>query len=446
MGENVLFRKAGALLFSLTLAASSCTREEGGRYKFDFGAGAPARGYVKVTPGETYTDEKGYGFDFIPADIRTVERRGSGPAKDFVTTDGEPFYFSVKLPEGNYRVRVTLGDRRGESLTTVRAESRRLMEKAVVTRDGEVVTCEFTLNIRTPLLDDGRTIRLKPREFAKVDWDDRLTLEFTDAHPCVCAVEIERVDDVPTLFLCGDSTVVDQDNEPWAAWGQMLPLFFDAGVSVANFAESGENARSFRGELRWEKLLSTARPGDYVFIQFGHNDTGYRDPFGIYKEAYREYIKEAREKECIPVIVTPMNRRNFTDGVMQTTFADYVEALQALAEEENVALIDLNAISIEVFNAMGEEESKKAFIHFPGGMYEGEPNDRADNTHFSSYGAYELAKCIVEGIKACNLPIVEHIRKDYVAFDPAKPDDVDAFSLPLTRFIQTYDVSEDVQQ
>jgi lysophospholipase L1-like esterase len=408
-------------------------------YRFDFGTGAPAKGYTKVTTTDFYSQEKGFGFDVLPAQIEAIDRGGPGVSKDFITSSGQPFYFSVKLPEGNYRVKVTMGDKNGESRATVRTESRRLMEWGIQTKNGEVITRTFIVNIRTPKLDDGTVIRLKPREFAKPDWDEKLTLEFTDDHPCVCAVEIEETDDILTIFLCGDSTVVDQDNEPWCAWGQIIPLFFDTRVSVANYAESGEDASSFIGERRLPKLMSKVKKGDYLFIQFGHNDVKFRDPFGVYKENYRKYIVQAREKGAVPVLVTPVNRRTFGEnGVMSTTFADYVEALKQLSGEEKVALIDLNAMSIALFNAMGVEESKKAFIHYPAGTFEGEPKQLSDNTHFSIYGAYELAKCMIEGIKAGNLPVKKYIRKDYVAFDPAKPDDVNAFKMPLSQYVEVY--------
>ncbi|MDR1673043.1 MAG: GDSL-type esterase/lipase family protein [Bacteroidales bacterium] len=429
--KNLFF---GAVLLQLLIAGSISAA--GKVYRFDFGTGEAAAGFTKVTADDLYYEEKGYGFDFVQTALQAV-RRGDGLSGDFITSGGKPFYFSVKVPEGNYRIKITLGDKEGESCTTLRAESRRLMALAVKTQKGEVTTREFFLNIRTPKLDDGTTIRLKPREYAKPDWDDRLTVEFTDVNPCVCAVEIEEIDAV-TMFICGDSTVVDQDNEPWCAWGQIIPLFMNNRIAIANYAESGEDARSFTGEKRWGKLMDKIKADDYVLIQFGHNDGKYRDPYGIYKEAYRTYIKEAREKNAVPVIVTPMNRRTFTDGVMKTTFADYVTALYQLAQEENTALIDLNAASITLFNAMGEEPSRKAFIHYEANTFYGEPKRLADNTHFSSYGAYELAKCIIEGIKASNLPLKNFIAESYAPFNPAHPDDFESVKIPLSLYVETH--------
>jgi polygalacturonase/lysophospholipase L1-like esterase len=426
----------GILLFQTLMAGNGFAK--GKTYKFDFGEGIPTKGYTKVTVDDTYSDEKGYGFDFILTDLKSVERGGSDVAKDFITSvGGKPFYFSVKVPEGNYRVKITIGDKQGTSYTSVRAESRRLMALGVKTEPGRIVTKQFNLNIRRPKADDGTAIRLKPREYAKPDWDDRLTIEFTDLNPAICAVEIEKIDAV-TVFVCGDSTVVDQDNEPWCSWGQILPLFFDTHVSIANYAESGEDARSFTGERRWHKLMDKLKKGDYALIQFGHNDGKYRDPYGIYKEAYRTFIREARGKGAIPVIVTPMNRRTFNNGLMTTVFAPYVEALQQLSQEEKVTLIDLNAMSITLFNAMGEEASKKAFVHYDAGAFYGEPKRLADNTHFNAYGAFELAKCMIEGIKASNLPLKKYVAKDFTPFDPAKPDDPASIKIPVSQYIETH--------
>ena len=115
-------------------------------------------------------------------------------------------------------------------------------------------------------------VRLKPDEQSHLDWDDLLTLEFTGTHPCVHALEISKADKAVTVYIAGDSTVTDQAQEPWSAWGQMLPRFFKQGVAIANHAESGEYLKSFVGEHRLQKILETIKAGDYLLIQFAHND------------------------------------------------------------------------------------------------------------------------------------------------------------------------------
>src|SRR5690349_18736259 len=137
------------------------------------------------------------------------------------------------------------------------------MLERVVTRPGEVVTRTFTVSVRTPRIPGGDSVRLKPREVGSATWDDELTLEFNGPHVGVRENRVAPVTRRPlTVYLAGNSTVVDQTTEPWAAWGQMIPRFFGPGVVVANLAESGETLKAFEGERRLAKLLSGMRAGD----------------------------------------------------------------------------------------------------------------------------------------------------------------------------------------
>jgi lysophospholipase L1-like esterase len=379
--------------------------------RFDFGPGKVAKGYTQVLATTTYTNELGYGFDLGSK----VHCAGAGSC-----TSDQPFFFSVALPEGNYNVKVILGDRTAATTTTVKAESRRLMLEKVETAPGKFATRTFTVNIRTPKIASGGQVRLKPRELGVLHWDDKLTLEFNNARPSVAALEITRVNNAITVYLMGDSTVTDQTREPWNSWGQMLPRFFKPGVAVANHAESGESLRSSLGERRLDKVMSVIQAGDYLFIQFGHNDQKEKGEgvgaFTTYKADLKRYIAEARKHGAIPVLVTPVNRRTFdAAGKITNSLGDYPEAVRQAAREENVALIDLNAMSKPFYEALGPEDSKKAFV---------------DNTHHNSYGSYELAKCVVEGIKANRLGIARFLVKDVPPFDPAHPDPVDSFKVP----------------
>src|SRR5262249_12715412 len=147
------------------------------------------------------------------------------------------------------------------------------------------------------------------------NWDDKLTLEFNGEHPALCSLEIEPAVKIPTVYLLGDSTVCDQPKEPWNSWGQMLPRFFKPGVVVANHAESGESLRSSLGAHRLDKVLSTMKPGDYLFIQFGHNDMKEKGDgvgaFTTYKADLKKFVERAKEKGGIPVVVTSMHRKKF---------------------------------------------------------------------------------------------------------------------------------------
>jgi lysophospholipase L1-like esterase len=284
-------------------------------------------------------------------------------------------------------------------------------------------------------------VKLKPRESDYLHWDNLLTIEFNDSLPKVCAIEIIPNKTAATIFLAGNSTVVDQSREPWAAWGQMIPRFFEPDkIAIANYAESGETMKAFARERRLEKIWSLAKPGDYLFIEFTHNDQkpggNHLDPFTTYKETLKEWIAEARKRGMTPVLVTSMHRRNFdSTGHIINTLAEYPEAMRQTAAEEKVALIDLNAMSKTLYEAWGPELSLKAFVHYPANTFPGQDKALADNTHFSAYGAYELARCIVKGIAATNLPIAKYLIKEKIAFDPAHPDPLDKFYWPLSSFV-----------
>jgi lysophospholipase L1-like esterase len=404
-------------------------------FKFDFGSGKAAKSYQKVTPDDIFNEDKGYGFDFdskVNAVLRDDHKTLTG---DYITSD-KPFYFSVNVPEGNYKVTLTLGDIKGSSNITVRAESRRLMLEKLKTNNGAIKKVSFIVNIRKPEISNGGKVSLKPRELGKYDWDNKLSLEFNDTRPCVDAVEIEKVDDQITVYLAGNSTVVDQDDEPWCSWGQMITRFFKPGVAIADHAESGLSLGSFLGSHRLDKVLSIIKPGDYLFIEFGHNDQKEKGPqdgaFGSYTDRFKLFISKIREKSAIPVIVTSTSRRAFdNNGKVVNTLGDYPDAARKIAKEQNVPLIDLNLMTAKFYEALGLEDSKQAFVWYPANSFPNQPNDLADNTHFNNYGAYEIAKCIIEGIRSNHLNIEKFII-DAPAFDPSHPDPVAAFSLPLS--------------
>jgi lysophospholipase L1-like esterase len=346
----------------------------------------------------------------------------------------KPFFFSIALPEGSYRAKVVLGAGQ-PSTTTVWAEARRLMLEKVFVKANASVTRAFDVNIRVPEIagDSTQLVRLKPREIGNLDWDGKLTLEFNGDHPSFRSLAIEPIKE-PTIYLAGDSTVVDQDVEPWAAWGQMLPRFFRIGVVVANHAESGETIRSFEGERRFAKVMSLIQPGDYLFMQFGHND---QKPNAVsiddYKRLLAEYIAQTRAKGATPVLVTSMNRRTFNaDGRITNSLAGYPDAVREVAAAQLVALIDLNAMSKTLFEAMGPEGSMKAFMHYPANAFPNQTQAISDDTHFNTYGAYELARCIAHGIRQAKLPLRKFLTKDFSDFDPSKPESQADFNLPAT--------------
>lgn len=385
---------------------------------FDFRP-VPARTATAVNASDNYSEERGFGFE--PAAPGAAD--GSGNFK----AGALPFQFSVALPEGNYDVAVTLGDPATDSTTTVKSESRRLMLENVAVPKGATATRVFTVNIRNAKIAGGGVVRLKARETNCLHWDGRLTLEFGGARPSLAAIAITPATNAPTLFLLGDSTVTDQPREPFNSWGQMLPRFFKPGIAVANHAESGESLRSSLGARRLEKVLTQIRPGDHVLIQFGHNDQKEKGEsvgaFTTYAADLKRYADEVRKRGGLPVLVTPVARRNFnTEGVLVNNLGDYPEAVRRVAREESLPLIDLHAMSRIFYAAMesnGKDHSRKAFA--PG-----------DNTHHNNYGSYQLAKCVVEGIKAAKLELVKHLVADVASYDPARPDPVESFKVPAS--------------
>ena len=383
-------------------------------------------GYIKITSADRYDQAKGYGYDLCPSP--------DGRSK-------APFFFSVAIPDGNYHVTAIVGSKRNAGETTLRGESRRLFYENVKTRKGELLPCSFTINKRDIHISDKEDVRIKPRERSKLNWDDKLTLEFNGDAPQLTELIIERVESVPTIFLCGNSTVVDQDNEPWASWGQMVPRFFTDSICFANYAESGESANTFIGAGRLKKALTQMKPGDYIFMEFGHNDQKQKGPgkgaFYSFMTSLKTFVDEARARGAQPVLVTPTQRRRFDEnGKIENTHLDFPDAVRWLAEKENIPLIDLHAMTRVLYEAMGVEESKHAFVHYPANTYPGQDRPLADNTHFNPYGAYQIAKCVIEGMKKAGLPVVKFLRADYQGYNPSQPDNRDSFKwndIPFTE-------------
>lgn len=352
-------------------------------------------------------------------------------AFDFTKEKAPVEGISVDVPDGNYRITIKIGSAKKAGSTTVRGESRRLFIENLPTKKGEIVERTFVVNKRNTQISGDEYVKIKPREAHKLNWDDKLSLEFSGDAPQIVSLTIEKADDVTTVFLCGNSTVVDQDNEPWAGWGQMIPRFFDDRVAFANYAESGESANTFIAAGRLKKLLTQTKAGDYIFIEFGHNDQKQKGPgkgaYYSYMTSLKTFIDEARLRGANPVLVTPTQRRSFKDGKIIDTHEDYPEAMKWLAQKEHIPLVDLHAMTRTLYEAIGVEASVKAFVHYPANTFPNQPDALADNTHFNPYGAYQIAKCVIEGIKTLQLPLTKHIRADYVPYSPDKPDAIDAF-------------------
>ncbi|MDP9173455.1 MAG: rhamnogalacturonan acetylesterase [Planctomycetota bacterium] len=410
----------------MTLAAATLAfADTAGPVKFSFSsAGAP--GYVQVAPTAQYSDTTGYGFE-PGSKVTIVDRGGSEALRSGYVTSDHPFFFSVKVPEGNYRITLTLGDSNGESVTTVKTELRRLALEQAHTSAGEIISPVITANVRQPRIPGGGAVKLKGRETSKnpggewAEWDDKLTFEFSDKHPALCALSIEKADELPTVYLCGDSTVCDQPSEPFNSWGQMLPRWFKGDVVIANQAESGETLGGFYAEGRIDKIMSTLKKGDYVFVQFGHNDmkAGANEPPEKYKAFYARLVGETIAKGATPVILTPVSRKSFNaNGQITNSFKEFPDKVRELAKEQDVAFIDLQNISARFYEALGKANITPVFAN------------AREGTHHSDYGSYEIAKCVVQGIIDDKLPLAASVVDDWKPFDPSHPDLLANFTLP----------------
>ncbi len=368
-------------------------------FRFAFGSAPAPAGYTAVAADEAYSIAKGHGFD--------LETK---PGTD------TPFFFSVAVPEGNYRVTATLGDATGESDTTIRSESGHIMAVDVRTAPGKTVTRTFYANVRRPQITPppaknapgGTMVHMfLAGEAESRAWDEKLTLEFNGARPRLTALEIVKDDRVPTIFMAGDSTVGDPRRGPGGNWPTQLCQFLKPEVAVCNSAEGGETSKSFITGQRLDKVLSQMKAGDFFLVQFAHNDSkpqwpqSYTEPQTTFKAYLGVYLAETQRRGATLVLVTPMERRANGD-----TVGPWARAMREFAVEHHVPLIDQWAMSKEMWTALGANVGS-AF---------------ADQTHLNGYGGYLLAKNIVRGIKA-NVPaLAKFIVDDYRDMDPAHPE------------------------
>ncbi len=415
-----MLNRSFLLIFFATILAATAPAQS-------FSFGSAKSGSSMVGAETAYNRDRGFGFE-PGAEVQC------GPNS---CTSDKPYYFSAKVPEGNYRVTVRFGHEAFATAPVVKAELRRLMLDRVTTTPAKYVTKSFIVNVRTPQIATSGSVppavaggalavKLKDREKTTEQWawDEKLTLEFNGIQPSVASIVIEPVK-VPTVFLLGDSTVCDQPGEPYASWGQMITRFFDDKIAVANHAESGESLRSSFGAKRLDKVVSLIKPGDFLLIQYGHNDMKEKGEgigaFTSYKASLKQFTEAARAKGATVILISPMHRRTFdpTGKFIVNSHGDYPAAVRQAAIEEKVAFIDLHARSKELYEAFGKDGSGVLF-------------KEGDGTHHNAFGAYQLARIIAQSIGDQNMPLAKYLIKDLSRFDPRKPDDPKLFSVPAS--------------
>jgi lysophospholipase L1-like esterase len=216
-----------------------------------------------------------------------------------------------------------------------------------------------------------------------------------------------------TIFMAGDSTMADKamNTYPETGWGMPFKAFFDSTVTVTNLAKNGRTTKSFIAEGLWKKIEDNMKPGDYLLIQFGHND---EKPNAVTPELFHDnllrFVNEARAKQVIPVLITPVARRKFdATGNIQGTHEVFSPIVRKLAADENVALIDLDKESQALLQKFGPENSKYLFNYLEAGEHPNYPKGQKDDTHFSEFGARKMAEIVLADLKTLTPGLNEHI-------------------------------------
>ncbi len=224
---------------------------------------------------------------------------------------------------------------------------------------------------------------------------------------------------VPTLHLIGDSTLADKsttDSNPERGWGQLLPGCFRPDISIVNHALDGRSTKSFIDEGHWARVLNALRSGDWLVIQFGHNDQKYdqplryTDPASTYPENLSRFAREAVGQGAHPLFATSIYRRRFTtEGRPEDTLGEYPEAMRRLAGLLGHPLIDLHAHTCDLLNSLGPEKSKALFLHFAPGAHPLYPQGKADDTHLSAYGAHAIATLFASELRRLDLELARSL-------------------------------------
>lgn len=224
----------------------------------------------------------------------------------------------------------------------------------------------------------------------------------------------------PTIYGIGDSTMADKikpEENPERGWGQLFPTFLTDAVKFDNRAVNGRSTRSFINEKRWDAIYKELKKGDYVFIEFGHNDqkekdsARYTNPHTAYRHNLIRFVTETREKGATPILFSSITRRNFNEnGVLIPTHGDYTLETRLVAQEYNVPFIDMEYYTELLEQSYGVEKSKKLHLHFKAGEIPYYKEDKADDTHLSVEGATAVAKIAAEELKKTKLDLVKYLK------------------------------------
>lgn len=381
--------------------------------RYDFGPGEVTPGYIAVSPDDRYEEnaqtKRSYGF-VHPERVYGRERSAMYSHRNrtdqiVMPTDHLQSSFCIPLgtsfitdlPNGTYQIEVMVGDEQAATHTIIKCGAGKLMLPPIDTLPGQWISKLFTV----PVIDN------------------KLQLHISGKAPRLNVVEITAVPQTLKLFIAGDSTVTDQKQggAPYAGWGQMLPALFKHDVCIDNHAISGRSSKSFIDEGRLTTIADQMQSGDFLLIQFGHNDEKNdsargTEPFTTYKDYLLQYIEVARTKGANPILITPVSRRYFdANGLLMDTHGDYIVAVKELAAEQQVPLIDLAEQTKTLLESLGEEQSKSLFVWLYPGEYIHFPDGMEDNTHFQEQGAYQVAQLVAERIRELAIqPLLMYLR------------------------------------
>lgn len=417
---------------SLTGDAHGVELPADGVLSFDLGNGALADGAIAIDETTEYTAETRYGFVDV-SKVTATDRGTSDPVRsDFVEVGATDFV--VDLPNGDYNVSIVAGDAAESSSIELTVET---MTKVQTTSKNAGEYLEMTFPIA---LVDGQ-----------------LNIEFGGDAPKLNQLIITKLDErsagaTPTVWVTGDSTVQSYTSgfAPQAGWGQMIDRFLDDGVTVNNHAIGGRSSKNFISQGRLDEVLRNIRPGDYLYVQFGHNDNsrGVDDRWAApldYKNYLRTFIDGAEQRGATPIIVTPVSRRSFdpNTGIFNVSFPEYVNAAKAIAEETGVPMVDLSSSSREYLNEVGPEFAKSVFLHVPAGVYPGRPNGTVDDTHFQEYGAIQMARLVAADTAKLDIPLASHVTDADAADEaPAAPTGLAASNVTNSSALLSWNAAE----
>lgn len=363
---------AAAVLLSgagLTLAAPAANAEPS-NYRFDFGNGPVEHGYTGVSAADAYSPDKRYGFN-TPEHMADVPAKGTGAGSDAVRFlkfgTKSTNTFNVDLKEGLYKVTVTLGD---TSRASIAAEG--VFQEMNLTGNGATASFEI------PGLDGQLNLLVTEGKVGTAFTLSALEIEKVSRHP-----EMD-----PTIWVGGDSTVASYyplEASVQGGWGQMLPQHVDPeAFDIRNMATGGQTARGFRNDGQLEAILQYIKPGDLFLLEMGINDTAAKNATteAEFKEIMRDMVRQVAASGATPVLVTPQGRAtDFVDGVHSSVNRWYRHSTVALAQEENVPLVDLNVLASAYFTEIGPEATLSLFM-------------TGDALHPNRAGARELARLV----------------------------------------------------